>query len=170
MSRPVFACHIHFPKYIVSDRGVIISFAWKKPRLLKQATTKNTGRLRVNPTDANGVIRDIYVHKFVIETFHGARPIEGMVCRHLDGNYLNNRADNLQWGTHKENSFDRWEHGTMSTGTRHWRTRLTDDDVIKIRQLKKSGITNVLLGELFGIKRRQISSIVNRRAWSHIPS
>jgi hypothetical protein len=35
-----------------------------------------------------------------------------MVCRHLDGNPINNRLENLRWGTHKENKADAIKHGT----------------------------------------------------------
>lgn len=55
--------------------------------------------------------RFIIVHKgkthkiarLVCEAFHGAAPDEKPVCMHLDENAANNRADNLAWGTQKEN-------------------------------------------------------------------
>lgn len=46
------------------------------------------------------------VAHLVCEAFHGARPeVEGerIVCMHLDENAANNNADNLAWGTQKEN-------------------------------------------------------------------
>lgn len=46
------------------------------------------------------------VHQLVCEAFHGPKPgkSEGYyVCMHLDENAANNRADNLSWGTQKEN-------------------------------------------------------------------
>lgn len=46
------------------------------------------------------------VAHLVCEAFNGPRPeIEGerVVCMHLDENAANNRADNLAWGTQKEN-------------------------------------------------------------------
>jgi len=43
------------------------------------------------------------IHRLVCEAFHGPAP-EGMpVVIHKDENALNNRADNLKWGTQKEN-------------------------------------------------------------------
>ena len=38
----------------------------------------------------------------VAEYFIGPRP-EGYVIDHIDGNYLNNKADNLRYVTQKEN-------------------------------------------------------------------
>lgn len=50
------------------------------------------------------------VHRLICETFHGPRP-EGRQARHLDGDKLNNRAENLAWGTVAENAADRTAHG-----------------------------------------------------------
>jgi len=43
------------------------------------------------------------VHRMVCEAFHGAPPFTGAVVIHLDENALNNRPENLKWGTQKEN-------------------------------------------------------------------
>lgn len=43
------------------------------------------------------------VHRLVCEAFHGLRPFDGAVVIHLDENALNNRPENLKWGTQKEN-------------------------------------------------------------------
>ena len=43
------------------------------------------------------------VHRLVCEAFHGPPPFDRAVVIHLDENALNNRADNLKWGTQKEN-------------------------------------------------------------------
>lgn len=52
------------------------------------------------------------VHRLVVEQFSG--PSEaGQVCRHLDGCKTNNRANNLKWGSHRENALDRTQHQKM---------------------------------------------------------
>jgi len=43
------------------------------------------------------------IHRLVCEAFHGPAPDECDVCLHIDENAANNRADNLKWGTQKEN-------------------------------------------------------------------
>ena len=42
-------------------------------------------------------------HQLVCEAFHGQKPFDGAVVLHLDENALNNRPENLRWGTQKEN-------------------------------------------------------------------
>lgn len=43
------------------------------------------------------------VHRIVCEAFHGYAPYPCAVVMHVDEDYNNNRPDNLQWGTQKEN-------------------------------------------------------------------
>lgn len=51
------------------------------------------------------------LHALVLEAFVGPRP-PNHVTRHLDGNPLNPRLDNLAWGTQSENLLDKQRHGT----------------------------------------------------------
>lgn len=46
---------------------------------------------------------NIKVHKAVCEAFHGPAPFERAVVIHLNENALDNRPENLKWGTQKEN-------------------------------------------------------------------
>jgi hypothetical protein len=52
------------------------------------------------------------VHRFICEAFHGLAKGPGIEVRHLNGNKLDNRAENLCWGTRSENNKDRINHGT----------------------------------------------------------
>lgn len=46
---------------------------------------------------------NVKVHRAVCEAFHGPSPFDGAVVIHKDENALNNRPENLKWGTQKEN-------------------------------------------------------------------
>lgn len=43
------------------------------------------------------------VHRLVCEAFHGVAPFEGAVVIHINEDALDNRPENLKWGTQKEN-------------------------------------------------------------------
>ena len=43
------------------------------------------------------------VHQLVCEAFHGPKPFDRAVVIHKDEDSLNNRPENLKWGTQKEN-------------------------------------------------------------------
>lgn len=53
------------------------------------------------------------IHHLILETFVGQKPFPKAVCRHLDGNKLNNTILNLEWGTYSENIQDSIFHKTF---------------------------------------------------------
>jgi hypothetical protein len=46
---------------------------------------------------------NLKIHRLVCEAFHGPSPFPKAVVIHLDEDALNNRPENLKWGTQKEN-------------------------------------------------------------------
>lgn len=59
------------------------------------------------------------VHTLVAFAHLPPRPSPSHEVRHLDGNKMNSCADNLAWGTQKENADDRERHGRTSRGSKH---------------------------------------------------
>jgi hypothetical protein len=55
--------------------------------------------------------QETLTHRMVAMAFHGL-PLPDQECRHLNGVQTDNRADNLAWGSHSENSMDQVLHGT----------------------------------------------------------
>jgi len=51
----------------------------------------------------------LHVHRLVLEAFVGTRPA-GRQCRHLNGDPIDNRLENLAWGTDEENFADKRSH------------------------------------------------------------
>jgi hypothetical protein len=62
--------------------------------------------------------RRLGIHVIVCLSFHGPKPTPKHEVRHLDGTRDNNVPRNLCWGTRKENSDDRYIHGTVPYGPR----------------------------------------------------
>lgn len=94
-------------------------------RSLPRATTrgkilKGAGRpyLGVRLT-ANGRYFSRRVHRLVAEAFV-PNPDNLPVVDHIDGNKLNNRADNLRWCTHRQNTLYAMELGTVTGGIGYW--------------------------------------------------
>lgn len=65
----------------------------------------------------DGVSRTFQVHQLMMRTFKKEGYFPGAQIRHLDGNGLNNRLDNLEWGSAQENATDRVLHGATTALT-----------------------------------------------------
>lgn len=101
------------------------------------------------------------VHQLVALTFLGPRPA-GLEVRHLDGNPLNNRADNLAYGTRTENILDVYRIGQA------WR-RLTARQAQEIKRRLQSGESGVDLAKEYRVSQSCISAIKTGRtfAWTN---
>ncbi len=109
-----------------------------------------------------------YVHALVLEAFKGSRP-EGMEARHLNGNPRDNRPENLEWGTCKENHADKRIHGTAPIGENSPSAIIDEETVELIRELSatyKATANNI--GRMLGISRRHAARVINRERWTHI--
>lgn len=105
------------------------------------------------------------VHIVVCRAFHGERP-DGMIVRHLDGDATNNHADNLKWGTQIENEADKVLHGTAPQGERHPHAKLTEEQVLRIRDLTSA--THAELAAAFGVSPSTILNIRAGQTWRHL--
>jgi hypothetical protein len=72
------------------------------------------------------------VHSLIAQAFCGERPSPQHEVRHLNGNRLDNNADNLAWGTKQENADDREQHGRTSRGAKHRRAIMGGLDAAKV--------------------------------------
>jgi hypothetical protein len=79
--------------------------------------------------------------------------------RHLDGDPLNNRADNLAYGSRKENIRDVYRTG------RAWK-KLTGADVVEIRKRAETGERHRDIARDYGIHKSGVSKIATGRAYA----
>ena len=96
-------------------------------------------------------------HHLVLEAFVGPRPA-GLECRHLNGVRNDNRVENLAWGTAQQNADDVAAHGSRRFGETNPASRLSDADVVEIRQLAGK-IPMAELAARYGCSRQHIGKI-----------
>ena len=105
------------PDYQVSDLGRVRSHRRSSSRILALGVNPVTGYVQVKYMRADGQRATSNVQKLVLAAFVGPRP-EGYQTRHLDGDKLNNRLENLRYGTARENILDQVRHGTHPWASR----------------------------------------------------
>lgn len=148
-------------RYEVTRDGRVLSFVrWPEMRELSQEM--NDDGYPCVRVVINGRRRRVPVHKLVAQQFHGPQPAPGYEVRHLDGNKLNPHADNLEWGTRKQNAEDRERHGRTSRGEKH-------STAIKARAPFKrpKGIAPSNKGKPMGDAQKQkLSEAMRGKPWS----
>lgn len=117
--------------------------------------------------------RQVAVHRIVLLTFVGPKPSPTSVCRHLNGNRLDNRVGNLAWGTQSENIADAMKHGTAYLNGRKGedspRSKLTEEQVREIEQRARAGCEYLReIASDFGITNRHVSAIRDHETWRHL--
>ena len=153
------------PGYFADNIGDIFSIRSGKLLLLKQRLHK--GYYHVNVKAYFGKHRHIKipVHQLVLLAYSSPRKINQM-CRHLNGNPLDNRPENLCWGTAKENTEDSIRHGTavcLRHGENACAAKLSLNDVLTIRRLATKGKSQQELSLQFNVTQRHINDIINNR-------
>jgi hypothetical protein len=117
--------------------------------------------------------RSCKIHRMILEAFLG--PANGLWTNHKDGNKHNNNLENLEYVTPKENEWHkRYILGKniippAKPGSQNGWSKLTEDQVIKIRELYKTGEhTYLTLANLFNVTPACIAPIIQGKGWKHI--
>ena len=107
--------------YQVSNFGTVMSFKqYKEGKILK--ANKNSGGYLSVGLNKDGKKKTFNIHQLVAISFLNHKPdgTQKIVVDHIDNNYLNNRLDNLQLISQRENSSkDKKNCSSKFTGV-HW--------------------------------------------------
>lgn len=121
----------------------------------------------------NNQTKRFYIHRIVAQAF---LPQEGMPCvNHIDHDRSNNNIENLEWVTQRANikhaitagRFDP-SNNNAPKGEAHPHAKLTEEQVIAIRNLASSGMSHTEIARTFGVGKNTVGGIVHRHNWRHI--
>jgi len=101
----------------------------------------------------------------------GAIPENQQVCHSCD-NPQCIRPDHLFLGTQSMNQKDSANKGRHyiqdNKGSKHPLSKITEADVLQIRELRASGMRVVLLAQKFNVSVECIYSVIKRLRWGHV--
>jgi hypothetical protein len=119
----------------------------------------------------NGNKIQISAHQYswqLANNFKLSKDSEHFICHKCDHPYCVN-PNHLFLGTAKENSADMIAKNRQAKGEENGQSKLTDPDVINIRELfQAGGVTQTQLSLQFGVSKTTISDVIRRKVWKHI--
>jgi len=151
--------------YEVSNFGRIRSYKYKTPRILKQKLNK-IGYYQIGLCVGGGKRKFFLVHRLVLSNFSQVENMKELEVNHINENKQDNRLENLEWLTSKENC----NHGTRNKRIGEFSSNkvlCVETGVVYNSQLEasietntsESGISNCLNG-----KRRKANNLHWRKA------
>lgn len=154
----------------VSNMGRVrgVKRKYGKERVLSPATNKY--RYKVVCLCVNYVQKTALVHQLVMDAFVGKTP-EGLEINHKNGDKGDNRLENLEFCTPRENMLHSYrELGRLSArGERNGMAKIAEEDVVEIKRLLASGEYSFRsLATMFGLSPASIADIKAGRTWRHI--
>lgn len=146
------------------ERYIETSYKGKLYRALRKARW-------LKPRDRDGYQcvaidqKNVSVHRLVADAFID-NPNMKPVVNHINGIKHDNRVENLEWCTQYENDLHAKITGLLNPpkGENHPLSKLTNEDVIHIRESKQKGCE---LAKKFNVPRSTITKIRKHYAWKH---
>lgn len=148
----IFKTIPEYPEYLIGSEGTIIQLKKVLP-----ARTRKDNYQRVSIIKADGSYKAEYVHRLVMQAFVGASDLH---VDHKDFNPKNNRLDNLEYVTPKENT--QRSHAAGRSLPNHGARKLTNEQVILIRAAQGSRKTKDLAKEF------DVTGVTIRNIWKNI--
>lgn len=143
-------------EYVVSSLGRVRKIAQDSP-VLREGDASDGGSVTLRK---EGKKHKRALPKLVYESHKGCTVGGGHKVVHRDGDSTNNSIDNLY--------MVRRDHSTVR-GERCCLSVLGEEDIHEIRERSDSGESTTELSLDFGVSPATISSIRNRKSWTHVP-
>jgi hypothetical protein len=100
-----------YARYLIDDQGVVVSTHKGKWKVLKPFVQQGSGYLRVDLC-ASGKVFKLSVHRLVLLAFVGHSSLE---VNHKNGVKTDNRLENLEYCTSKENTAHSYANNLQQT-------------------------------------------------------
>lgn len=110
---------------------------------------------------ASGIMR---AHRAAWQFEHGPISNGLHVCHKCDVRNCVN-TEHLFLGTQQDNNTDKISKGRQPHGSDIWASKLTATQVLEIRELLKTGVSQTMIARKFGIAPSNISVIASGKSW-----
>lgn len=138
-------------------------------RILKPIKNNKNGYMQINLCK-NKIRKTYRIHRLVMLSFYPKHNFINAEVNHINGIIDDNRLENLEWCTHKENMEHAVKTGLKNhKGEKHPNCKLTEKEIIKIRyEYKNTKISQRKLAKKYNVGQRTICDILYNISWTHI--
>jgi len=156
--------------YQVSNLGRVRSLARengygsRKETRLRKFKINKYGRAEI-VLSKNKKLKNYFVHRLVAKAFI-PNPFNKPCVNHKDGNPLNNRVENLEWVTYKENDLHARKN-KLYGGEKNNTAKLKEKDVVFIRE-NFGKFSYKELAKMFDITPNHIYKIIKKYCWKYV--
>lgn len=150
--------------YTITSDGLIYS---DNSGLMKTRDRAGTDYQIINLSKLDGSKRTFRVHRLVMMAFNPVKNMNELEVNHIDGNKKNNKLENLEWCTASENQIHAFKTGLNKPrkGEESNFSKLTEDDVKKVFELREKGLLQKEIAEIVGCTKSNISCILRKKSW-----
>ena len=150
--------------YTITSDGLIYS---DNSGLMKTRNRAGTNYQIINLSKLDGSKRTFRVHRLVMMAFNPVENMDELEVNHIDGNKKNNKLENLEWCTASENQIHAFKTGLNKSrrGEESNFSKLTNDDVKKVFELREKGFLQREIAEIVGCTKSNISCILRGKFW-----
>lgn len=150
--------------YTVNSKGEFFSDNSGK---MKTRDRAGTDYQIINFTLENGKKKTYRAHRLVLMAFNPVEGMENLEVNHIDGNKRNNQLENLEWCNASENQKHAFRLGLQKArkGEKSNFSKLSQEQIVLIFELRKQGMTQQEIAEIIGCTRSNISYILNKKTW-----
>jgi hypothetical protein len=152
-----------YENYQVSNLGNVKNL--KTNKILKKGNSRG---YVCQVLSKNNIHKTFKNHRLVAQAFINNNQNK-LFVNHINGIKTDNRVENLQWCTAKENTIHAIENNLIvfGSGENSRCVKLKEIQVLEIRELNKKYSQNYL-SKIYNVSRGCISSIIYRKSWNHI--
>lgn len=134
---------------------------------MKTRNRAGTNYQIINLSKLDGSKRTFRAHRLVMMAFNPVENMDELEVNHIDGNKKNNKLENLEWCTASENQIHAFKTGLNKSrrGEESNFSKLTNDDVKKVFELREKGFLQREIAEIVGCTKSNISCILRGKSW-----
>ena len=150
--------------YTITSEGKISS---DNSGLMKTRNKAGSEYQIINLVTTTGNKKAFRVHRLVAMAFIPCDNMDSLQVNHLDGDKKNNKLENLQWCTASENQLHAYKMGLKlpRRGEKSNFHKLKTEDIKKIYELRKKGLSQEEIGNIVGCTKSNISCILKGKTW-----